>query len=60
MKKSYYCMFNIKFDKPKAIITMALLSENILAGWEPNFLGLLEEFGCMDLKAHKYVFMRHK
>ena len=53
-------MFNIKFDKPKAIITMALLSENILAGWEPNFLWLLEEFGCMDLKAHKYVFMRHK
>ena len=56
-------MFNLKFDKPKAIITMkamVLLFENILEGWEPNFLWLREEFGCIDLKAHKYVFMRHK
>ena len=53
-----------KFDKPKAIITkkMIMLFENILEGWEPNFLWLRlrEEFGCIDLKAHKYVFMRHK
>ena len=38
-------MFNIKFDKPKAIITMkamVLLFENILEGWEPHFLWLRE------------------
>ena len=56
-------MFNIKFDKPKAIITikaMIMLYENILEGWEQNFLWFREWFVCKDLKAHKYVFMRHK